>query len=140
MNVNTSEERIEKRKNARVFFTLEEDVNAVVSAHGDTTQAIPVTLLSIAPGGFSFMGNRYKLPEMNEGDRLILSDVETPGPLGPIERLEGVVKYILDFQHNVRLSIGCEFLRNPELPVQKIEEYIQYRLKNFKMAPSMESH
>lgn len=140
MNVTVNEEIVEKRRNERVFFTLEEDVTAVFSIHENTTQAIPVTLLSIAPGGFSFMGNRYKLPELSEGDRLTLTSIETPRPLGPIEHLEGVVKYILDFQHNVRLSIGCEFQQNTELTNRKIEEYVRYRLRNLKRESSIESH
>ena len=125
-----SKEKVDQRKSNRVFFTLEEGIAATISSIRDTSQSIPVTILSIGKGGVSFMVNRYKLPKVNEGDRLALSSISTPPPLGPIDRIETVVKYVLDFQHSVRLSLGCEFIQSPERLVKKIEDYIQVRLKN----------
>lgn len=125
-----SKEKVDQRKSSRVFFTLEEGIAATISSIRDTAQSIPVTILSIGKGGLSFMVNRYKLPKVNEGDRLALSSISTPPPLGHIDRIETVVKYVLDFQHSVRLSLGCEFIQSPELLVKKIEDYIQVRLKS----------
>ncbi len=125
-----SKEKVDQRKSSRVFFTLEEGIAATISSIRDTAQSIPVTILSIGTGGLSFMVNRYKLPKVNEGDRLALSSISTPLPLGPIDHIEAVVKYVLDFQHSVRLSLGCEFIQNPELLVKKIEDYVQVRLKS----------
>ncbi len=130
--MNESVERIDKdkRKNSRKFFTLEEGIAATISSLGDIAQSIPVTILSIGSGGVSFMVNRYKLPKVNEGERLTLTSISTPHPLGPIDSIEAVVKYVLDFQHSVRLSLGCEFIKAPELLVKNIEDYVQFRLKN----------
>jgi hypothetical protein len=125
-----SNEKVEQRKSSRVFFTIEEGITATISSIQDTAQSIPVTILSIGTGGLSFMVNRYKLPKVNQGDRLALSSINTPPPLGSIDRIEAVVKYILDFQHSVRLSLGCEFIQNPEPLVKEIEKYIHLRLKN----------
>jgi hypothetical protein len=124
-----SNEKVEKRKSSRVFFNMEEEITATISSIQETDQSIPVTILSIGTGGLSFMVNRYKLPKVKERDRLALSSINTPSPLGPIEHIEAVVKYILDFQHSVRLSLGCEFLQNPEPLIKKIEKYVQLRLK-----------
>ena len=123
-------ERIDKRKGTRIFFTLEEGITAVISLHGNIAQSIPVTILSIGSGGVSFMANRYKLPKVNEGERLTLTSISTPPPLGPIDRIETVVKYVLDFQHSVRLSLGCEFIQAPKFLVKDIEDYVQFRLKS----------
>jgi hypothetical protein len=125
-----SKEEVDQRKSSRIFFTLEEGITATISSLQDTAQSIPVTILSIGTGGLSFMVNRYKLPKVNEGDRLALTSICTPPPLGPIDRIEAVVKYVLDFQHSVRLSLGCEFIQNSELLVKRIEDYVQFRLKN----------
>lgn len=133
-----SDDMIEKRKNTRVFFAVEEDIAATVSGHENSTLSIPVTLLSISPGGLSFMGNRYKLPELSEGDHISLSGIGTPSPLGPIDSVEAEVKYILDLQHNVRLSIGCEFAEIPGIPNEKIADFIRYRLKNLELDPPVE--
>jgi c-di-GMP-binding flagellar brake protein YcgR len=128
--MNIKEERIEKRERARVFFTLEEDITAVVSSHGTNVQSIPVTILSLSAGGVSFLGNRYKFTGISEGDKLTLSKFNFPQPLGTIENLKVDVIYILDFQHNVRLSFGCEFIDIPGSLSEKIEKFVQYRLKN----------
>ena len=128
-----SKEKVDQRKSSRVFFTIEEGITATISSIQDTAQSVPVTILSIGTGGLSFMVNRYKLPKVNEGDRLALSSINTPPPLGPIEHIEAVVKYVLDFQHSVRLSLGCEFIQSPELLVKKIEKYLQLRLKNLEI-------
>jgi c-di-GMP-binding flagellar brake protein YcgR len=128
--MNKNEERIEKRERARVFFTLEEGVTATVSSQGTVAQSIPITILSLSSGGLSFLGNRYKLPGIAEGEQLTLTAVNFPQPLGTVENLRIVVIYILDFHHNVRLSFGCEFQEVPGSLAEKIEEFVQFRLKN----------
>lgn len=125
-----NDEQTEKRTATRVFFSLEEGIEATIDSHGSTPNSIPVTVLSISSGGLSFMVNRYRLPEIKEGDPLILKDVLIPAPLGPIDRLEGEVRYILDFEHNLHLSLGCVFTGLPGELVSRLEEYVHYRLKN----------
>lgn len=128
--MNMNKERIEKREYARVFFTLEEDITATVSSHETTVQSIPITILSLSAGGLSFLGNRYKLPEIAEGEQLTLTALNFPQPLGIIDNVKVVIIYMLDFQHNVRLSFGCEFVDIPVSLAEKIEEFVQLRLKN----------
>lgn len=127
--MNMNKERIEKRECARVFFTLEEDITATVSSREHTVQSIPVTILSLSAGGLSFLGNRYKLPEIAEGEQLTLTALNFPKPLGTIDNIKVNIIYILDFQHNVRLSFGCEFVGIPVSLAEKIEEFVQTRLK-----------
>lgn len=124
------DEQSEKRAAARVFFSLEDGIEAVIDSHGNTPNSIPVTLLSLSPGGLSFMVNRYRLPKIKEGDALGLREIRMPAPLGTIDRFEGVVKYILDFEHNLHLSLGMAFTPIPDELVLRLEEYIHYRLKN----------
>ncbi|MCX6581728.1 MAG: PilZ domain-containing protein [Candidatus Aminicenantes bacterium] len=128
--MNMNEDRIEKRERARVFFTLEEDITAEVSSHETAAQSIPVTVLSLSSGGVSFLGNRYKLPGIAEGEQLTLTALNFPQPLGTIDNIRVVIIYILDFQHNVRLSFGCEFVDIPGPLAEKIEEFVKFRLKN----------
>jgi len=125
-----NEERTEKRERARIFFTLEEGITATVSSQGTAAQSIPITILSLSSGGLSFLGNRYKLPGIAEGEQLTLTSINFPQPLGTIDSVRIVVIYILDFHHNVRLSFGCEFQEIPGSLAEKIEEFVQFRLKN----------
>lgn len=128
--MNKNEERVEKRERARIFFTLEEGVTATVSSHGTVAQSIPITILSLSSGGLSFLGNRYKLPGIAEGEQLTLTSINFPQPLGTIDNIRIEVIYILDFHHNVRLSFGCEFKGIPGSLAEQIEEFVQFRLKN----------
>lgn len=123
-----SENGAERRKYSRVFFTPEEGIEAVICSHGDTAHKIPVILLSISSGGLSFMANRYQLPGLHKGDRLDLSSLGMPEPVGEIQRLETLVKYVLDFQHNVQISVGCEFIGLNGDFEEKIEKYVKIRV------------
>jgi len=124
------DEKSEKRASSRVFFSLEDGIEAIIDSYRDAPNSIPVTLMSLSPGGLSFMINRYLLPEIKEGDALVLRDIRIPAPLGTIDRLEGVIRYILDFEHNINISLGCVFTRIPDELAARLEEYIHYRLKN----------
>ncbi len=124
------DELTDKRAATRVFFSLEEGIEATIDSHGDTPNSIPVTLLSISSGGLSFMVNRYRLPEIKEGDAITLIDIRTPPPLGTVDRFQCVVRYILDFEHNLQVSLGCAFTHVPDELVSRVDEYVQYRLKN----------
>ncbi|MCP5108665.1 MAG: PilZ domain-containing protein [bacterium] len=120
----------EKRESIRIFFTLEEGIGATISSHNENAESIPVTVLSLSTGGTSLMANRYKLPGIKEGERLTLTAAGMPQPLGSIGSIDAVVKYVLDFEHNVRLSLGCEFTGLSEEVEQRIEEFVQIRYKN----------
>lgn len=128
--MNKNDELSEKRSASRVFFSLEEGIEATIDSHGDVPNSIPVTLLSLSCGGMSFMVNRYRVPEIKEGDALTLTAIRMPSPLGTIDFLEGKVKYILDFEHNLHLSLGCAFTGVPDELVSRMDEYVHYRLKN----------
>lgn len=128
-----NEKIVDNRESGRVFFTLEEGINATITSHKDKALSIPITLLSLSAGGLSFMGNRYKLPKIAEGDRVTLTAVTTPLPLGPIDQLEADIVYVLDFQHNVRLSFGCRFTGLPLSQTKKIHQFVHFRLDNLQL-------
>lgn len=123
-----NDDSIERRKNARVFFTLEEAIPAIISIHQGKVCDIPVTLLSISTGGVSIMGSRYKLPAISHGDRLILTGLSMPDPMGHIEEVETVIKYILDFRHNSRISVGCEFVGISSAMENRISDFVTFRV------------
>lgn len=119
---------VRHRHNKRAFFTLEDGVSAVVTPQGDNSRAVPVKLLSISQKGLSFLGVRYKLPELHPGDPLTIKNIKTPLPLGTIDKLEAEVKYVVDPNHRSRLAYGCQFTKVPRTCCQKISRFIKDRL------------
>ncbi len=121
-----------RREHQRAFFTLEEAISAAVvssNSHGPSGPPVPVTLLSISPGGLSFLGVRYKFPSLKKGDRMVLSEVTLPEPIGKIEKAGIEVKYLLDLENEVRFTAGCEFTALDPDNQQKISDYVRERLK-----------
>jgi len=117
---------VERREGKRAFFTLERGVSAMItpSGNGSGAKTVPVTLLSISSGGISFLGIRYKFPKLKPGDRLTISDIRGPQPLGTINWAEIEVKYVVDYDKHVRMAFGCAFTDIPEDCYQKILLFI----------------
>jgi PilZ domain len=118
----------DKRDSNRAFFTLDDSVSANLAVNGIENKSIPVTVLSISSGGIGFLGTRYKLPKIDPGDRLTLTDIQAPLPLGTIDRAEVAVKYIVDYNKRIRLSYGCEFIEIPNPQCNRIREFVRNRL------------
>lgn len=127
----------EKRENKRAFFTLEDNISAAIQIQQDPQKKIPVTLLSISVGGLSFVTARQKFPGVRKGDRLIISEIQTPEPLGYIGEVEAEVRYILDLEINIRVAFGCEFTKISDSNVAKIKEYVEYRLRKMGLEDKM---
>lgn len=125
MNTTTKE----KRENKRAFFTLEDKITAAIETQKRPFKKIPVTLLSISVRGISFLIARQKISGIEEGDRLTISGIDAPEPLGFIDTAEAEIKYILDLEVNIRVAIGCEFIKISDSYVGKIEDYVAYRLR-----------
>jgi hypothetical protein len=96
-----------------------------------------VTLLSISAGGLSFITARQKIAGVREGDRLIITAIETPAPIGYIDEVEAEVRYILDLEINIRVAFGCEFTKIPASTVAKINEYVESRLRDMGLEDKM---
>ena len=123
-----AEKKIEKRQSRRVFFSLEEAISAKVANFGNSEEFVPVTLLSISTGGISFTGNKYKLRGIKEDDRLTIREIQTPQPLGLIDRAEVVVKYVMDDEYSVRSIIGCKITQMAKISSDRIPDFIKERM------------
>ena len=128
-------EVIEKRQSRRAFFTMEDGIatNLLLQSNGGDLKPVPVTLLSISVGGMSVAVRRYRCPGIKEGDRLTFMDIAAPQPLGTIPLVEVVVKYVVS-DHPVRVALGCEFEGIPERYKEKIDFFVDERLKAMGLA------
>jgi len=119
----------ERREYKRVFFTLEDNVTSVIQLKDQDGDLIQVTLLSISRGGVSFVGSRAKTQGLKEGDKITLRDIKAPEPLGTIDSVESEIKYILDFDNDIRIGFGCEFTDIPQWLLARITKYVDDRLE-----------
>ncbi|MCP4219339.1 MAG: hypothetical protein GY765_32190 [bacterium] len=125
-----------KRESTRIFFNTEEGINAVISSHNEEALSIPVAVLSLSCGGLSILGAKEKLKSVEQGDRLTICSLSTPLPLGPINLVQVKVAYVLDYEYNKDLSMGCEFSEVPVVVTEKIDDYVQYRLDSLGESPA----
>jgi c-di-GMP-binding flagellar brake protein YcgR len=121
-------EQKERRKNERVFFSLEENRDITVDSLGKskTTRA---TLLSISAGGISFSASKEENKHIAEGDKLTISKLHLPGLHEAIARIEAEVRYIFFYKDYDQMSIGCEFKEISAPVKEKIEAFINERLE-----------
>lgn len=119
----------EKRESKRAFFTLENNIAVTIETKREPVKVVPATLLSISAGGISFITARQKISGIREGDSLIITGIQTPEPLGHIDRVEAEIRYILDLEINIRVALGCEFTKISNTYVTKIKDYVEYRLR-----------
>jgi len=119
----------EKRESKRAFFTLENNIALKIETRREPLKVVPATLLSISAGGLSFITARQKISGIKEGDSLLITGIQTPEPLGNIDKIEAEIRYILDLEINVRVALGCEFTKIAGIYINKIKEYVEYRLR-----------
>lgn len=119
----------EKRESKRAFFTLENNIALTVETKKEPVKIVPATLLSISTGGIGFITARQKISGIEEGDSLIITGIQTPEPLGHIDKVEVEIRYILDLEVNIRVAVGCEFTKISNTYVTKIMEYVEFRLR-----------
>ena len=119
----------ERRGSKRTFFTLEEAIGAEVRVAGhEEGEPLSVTLLSISIGGLSFLGAHHQFSAVKVGDRVKITDIQTPHPLGLIDHTEGEIKYINDYAQHARIAVGVKFTDILQLHRKKIFEYVNDRL------------
>ncbi len=104
---------LSEQERARVFFTLEEGVSARLRVSGGNEDSVPVTLLSVGSDEIGFLAVQFKVSNIQIGDRLILTDIRMPQPMGTIERVDVTVKYVINLNRRIRCSLGCEFIEVP---------------------------
>jgi hypothetical protein len=125
----TEHNDVNNRRSRRAFFTFEDNIGTSAHLSGNFDESIPVTLLSISNGGVSFTGNRFKFDSIIEGDVITLKKIQTPEPLGPIDKIDALVKYVVKDDYSVRIVLGCEFTNMSKTWLVKIGDFVDGRLK-----------
>lgn len=124
-----TDKMFDKRENKRAFFTLDDNLGITVIPRAERAVSFPGILLSVSMGGLSFFAARQKMAGVQEGDRLAITGIDAPLPLGTLPEVEVAVKYILDYPIDVRVVLGCEFIQVSEEERQRIEAYVNERLQ-----------
>lgn len=119
----------ERRESKRVFFDLEDSISVMLSPAMSSIKAIPGTLLSLSTGGLSIAAAKNQRKNIQEGDILVVSNLQLPDTYETIPRIEVEVKYIIFYKKSNRISIGCVFKRDSTLVMQQIERFINKRVE-----------
>lgn len=123
-----SDEREERRESTRVFFTLKENIGATIQTHGESLVSLPVSIISVSSGGFGFVCDKEKVQDIIKvGDRITITDIQTPEPLGPLATLEVEVKHIQEHESDKRITFGSSFTKASDALRNKIQNFVEYR-------------
>ncbi|MGD2092567.1 MAG: PilZ domain-containing protein [Candidatus Aminicenantes bacterium] len=119
----------ERRESKRVFFDLEDNIGVTLSPAMSSIKAIPGTLLSLSSGGLSIAAPKNQRKNIQEGDILVVANLQLPDTSEPITRIEVEVKYIIFYKKSDRITIGCVFKRVAGLVTQQIGTFIKKRIE-----------
>jgi c-di-GMP-binding flagellar brake protein YcgR len=125
-----NKERIERRENKRVFFAMEENVEVILKAGKKLSKSFPGTLLTLSTGGFSLSAAKNRRKHIQEGDVILVAKLPLPGGGEAISEVEAEVKHILSFENMEGITIGCELRQLPGLMRERIERFIDNRIKS----------
>jgi len=124
-----STQQVERRRSARVFFKLEDEIEGFILFPPGSENAIRFITLSICTGGIGFASAKQKIKGIKKGDQLEIKELRMPEPLGLIENITVKIVYINDLDYFVRVAIGGELLNIPDHLKQRIDKYISLKLK-----------
>ncbi|MCK4766371.1 MAG: PilZ domain-containing protein [Candidatus Aminicenantes bacterium] len=123
-----SDEREERRESSRIFFALKDNIGATIQTHAGSLISLPVSIISVSSGGFGFVCGKEKVQDIIKvGDRITITDIQTPPPLGPLATLEVEVKHVQEHESDNRIAFGSSFSKISDALRNKIQNFVEYR-------------
>ena len=121
-----NKKRKEKRQFKRVLFSLEENVQGVLSLLWNSEEFISFTasILNLSAGGLQFVFRRDNEKAIHVGERLLLKKIKGKENLTFLSNVELEIKWVLDTQYLEHIGVGCRFENISSNMRKKISQFI----------------
>jgi hypothetical protein len=116
---------VDLRKYTRVFFGIKEHVDGTVSVDAD--RQVPVRFINLSAGGINFICDRVNARHFTKGFVVALNPKRT-GLLSFLDNAECEVRYMLTVECIPLATIGCQFMKLPDMALDKVRKIVASRL------------
>jgi len=93
-----------------------------------TTVISPLTLVTpLIKSGESGIGVNFKdkeTPDLNEGDHIVLQEIQGIEGLTCISEIKAEIKWVLKYPHSGDVLCGCEFIDISIATQKKIQQFV----------------
>jgi hypothetical protein len=116
---------IDLRKYTRVFFSIKDHVDGMVSVAAD--RQIPVRFINLSEGGINFICDRINARHFARG-RVVALKPKRTGMLAFLDNAECEVRHLLTVECIPLATIGCQFMTLPAAAKNKVRKIVESRL------------
>lgn len=118
----------EKRKEARVYFSPEENICGVFVFPDFGRFSFSALVLDLSPGGMHFTVKREDWDSLEIGRQLVLARLSKGEKVLCDKALPLTVRWVLDHPVMSNVSVGCEFDELPEDGRRMLQSFLARKL------------
>jgi c-di-GMP-binding flagellar brake protein YcgR len=120
------DEKRERRRLERIFFSIEEGIKATFIFSDIQTELdlLTANVVNLSEGGLALTLNKEKGKNIGIGGRVILTQIKGIKELEFLTNIEAEIKWILDNPSLEFIGFGCEFLDISEPMKNAIQKFI----------------
>jgi hypothetical protein len=136
------EEKNEKRRLERIFFTTEDGITGsfIFSDRQTELDLLTANVINLSEGGLTLTLTKDKRGKIGIRDHIILTQVKGIKELEFLTNVEAEVKWILDDPSLGFIGFGCEFLNAPQSQRDAIRIFIDSWQRKTIRGSSEEEH
>jgi c-di-GMP-binding flagellar brake protein YcgR len=125
---------VEKRRYTRIIFNERNKVRALVSLidESDPEKIIPSSVLNMSQGGIQISIERKKFQDVNQGDTLILRQIQGIDELAPLVDISMYTMWIMDNEYLEHVLLGMSFGDLSDTQHQGLRSFVENRLSQTK--------
>jgi len=116
------------REVKRILFSREDDITAEAHFSKGLRRRATVFVVNISVQGVGLLIGRHRSRAVAAGDRMVLTGIATPEPLGVIREAVVEVKYVLADDALDYATLGCVFTEIEPAFQRGIKRFVDYML------------
>ncbi len=114
----------ERRLNNRIFFSMKDGPVALFSLPGLNDETISATIMDLSAGGLGLSFRKEENIKINEGDRVILTEIKNIEELDAVANIELEIRWLRNYDAFKHILFGCEFINISEPIREQIWQFV----------------
>ncbi len=118
-------DKSERRKNPRVFFLKNEDLEARLKMLGGEETLFQVLVKDLSLAGIGYLLERTAPVTVRPGDQLVINQIQGANAVDFLTGAVLKVEWVLDTEILDHIGFGCSFLKLDRARQAKLDKYIR---------------
>ncbi len=116
----------ERRKFKRILFTVEDGIIGTLILPGNKREKITAQVINISQGGISLTFKPILNQKIKEGDRLLLTSLQSNKSNQVIINVDTEIKWISESELSDQIGTGCAFVDLLADEKKRINEMVEF--------------